>query len=239
MIPQVLLCVFFFIFWPPLIGVNGGDYIPYMPQGDYIHDKRPLICIFEPYDTSIKFEQRHILDSTLMAIGEWQDNLNRITHSNNWNFSVLYVPLNNVNVNHKCSIFVLYEKSDKATGFTQFDPSSNSSTIIIYTSIMLGKNGMNSIPIEFVRTNHQMQLTMEHELGHAMGLNHLQTITNDEKTGIYNKINAEKSIMYYALNDLHPDPLVSIKNSDLNAIITHYGGYGWGHITNTIKYTID
>lgn len=202
-----------------LLGAVANDFIPYENvDGLRTYVKNPQICIIQPADKTVLKEAPHDLYSTISGVKEWSKQLNNYTKTHNWNFKIQYIKQNST-ISKFCDIFITYPKvSDNDvlgdTGST-LNGNRHQTTIRAFQSLMFNSNVRVVIPAD------GMKKIIEHEMGHALGLGHFDNININGTVE-----ESHKSIMYYSINGIKPDPQQKMNINDVKAIANLYAG-GW------------
>ena len=226
------------IFAPDLFTMFNSTGIQKIPfeQKDYIIVKhRPVICVHEPENESVKRNYNTTKIAT-EAIDEWVTSLERTTGAKDdrWKFNIIVTSSTEnkgktfLDYRDQCDIQINYELYDSTSSVrsgyatSAKDESGAFQNIVIYTSnVSVGKE---SVTTSIYNNKLVKQITM-HELGHAFGLLHYE---NSNKNFIdFNPNDAQNSLMYPSFSQFFETTFV-LRQNDIDAVVALHTEDGWG-----------
>jgi hypothetical protein len=187
----------------------------FIPYTGTVQPSTPIICVIDNSGGSdgIPMTQR--------AINAWSDKLNHLTHSHNWNMTVILIDKTHMT---DCNIVFNYtlKPSDPQSFKSQITGKPESGRILGITSCDNTQYGHTYCEISIYLLNNNpstLYTTIQHEFGHAIGIGHRQ---GD---------NAPDSMRAFLSDDLmfgSTKKFQHLTNEDALAIINMYGTHGFG-----------
>lgn len=183
-------------------------------------DKSPTMCAFEPSDSMFSNLGTKMLTETENAVVDWQLKLNGENSGNNpWHMNLIKIPYAKISSYNttNCDITVNFkpqpdviDPSSYETGITRFENFPKVSVTIYYLGADLNINeygGGSFVYNTYLATDPQIQSTVRHEIGHALGLAHY-VVGDDELNRIY--------------RGLEDSPSIMVENGLVGSGVTHY-----------------
>lgn len=229
-----------------------ADQFNYFQSENFRLTHNPVICAFEPSpDSQFPNLSQILLSRTQYAILDWQNNLNLGVSSRQlvWILNFKEIPLNQQNSfdDSTCDITIHYEREPldpneqfQEAGVTSFN--NNQANIIIYYlgidvkqgEVLVGQNAnYNYYQFQYVPfyTDHlasypQIDMTITHELGHALGLGHYIVSSKD----LYLIDTGQENMPSIMIPDIVANGVTyfSITTLDVNEVKSIYGHDGFG-----------
>ncbi|MDE1765077.1 MAG: hypothetical protein KGI27_02260 [Thaumarchaeota archaeon] len=234
-----------------------ADQVNYFQSEDFKLTHSPTICAFEPQpDSQFPNLSQLLLSRTQYAVLDWQNHLNLGVPSRQpvWILNYKEIPLNQQYDfdDSTCDITIHYEREPldpneqfQEAGLTSFY--NNQANIIIYYlgidvkqgEVLVGQNAnYNYYQFQYTPfyTNHlasypQLDMTITHEMGHALGLGHYIVSNKD----LYEIDTGQENMPSIMIPDIVVNGVTSfsITPLDVNEIKSIYGDNGFGQPPST------
>lgn len=212
----------------------------YIDTENYRLISSPNICVYKFEDKTMPDAWSAIAPETSMAIASWGSKLSRYTGNEDaWIFHIYSIPIKNKYSTDPrlCDIAISFLPKPfndavdpfSALGVTEFVGEGMSNILIYYNSIdpsgQFYENKLPPLP--------ELRATIEHELGHAFGLDHVELSQNDftklgEKTFLASTIMGveDSSVVFYTDDKVRYE----ITDYDVRAVVNLYGNDGFGPV---------
>ncbi|MDE1766445.1 MAG: hypothetical protein KGI27_09290 [Thaumarchaeota archaeon] len=242
----------------PYANVVFADQVNYFQSEDFKLDHSPTICAFEPQpDSQFPNLSQVLLSRTQYAVLDWQNQLNLgvPTRQPVWILNYKEIPSSQQYGfdDSTCDITIHYEREPLDTneqfqeaGVTNFSYSNQANIVIYYLGVdvkqgetLVGHDAnYNYYQYQYAPfyTNHlasypQLDMTIRHELGHALGLGHYIVSSAD----LQNIVTGQEDTPSIMVQDIINNGVVhySITPLDVNEIKSIYGDNGFGQPPST------
>jgi len=198
-----------------------GDFIPLQ----LAWNEKPIICIYNDIPEGMEdiFTKRIFLE----GITPWEDKLNNMTNSENFDVRIIF------DYRKECNVTVDYKKIIK-------DDEGRSKDVLAEAYCVKDMIFGHSCVITFDNSqimfkNHRETVNIiKHEMGHVLGLGHRQPLNDENIMSSLVSIIIENDIMFP-----QQGPFQKITDANLEALFFMYGEDGWeGDNINRFDYII-
>jgi len=198
-----LLAIILLIGIPPAF----GDFIPI----NYAWNEQPVICIDIPEEMKDIYTKRAFLE----GITPWENKLNNVTNSENFDFRIIF------DSRYECNVIIDYKKIIK-------DDEGRSKNVLAEAYCNKSMIFGHSCTITFdnsqvmFKNHREMVGIIKHEMGHVLGLGHRQPLPDENIMASLISISIENDIMFP-----QQGPFQKITDVDLEVLLFMYGEDGW------------
>ncbi len=203
--------------------------------------RNPVVCAFEFEDKELPIAEKQLLEETKNAVLEWNNKLTQFTgDEDSWKMEYKVFTKEKQHdffAENDCDIKIYFVRDpllvvELFSGYTEFYPFGVSEIVILYLQPIFSYEVLNSETLqnaEPIGLENSIDLyvgeTIRHELGHALGLDHLpkEATSYDYKNGIP----VGSSIMIEDYDGLPWNIVFEITEYDLRALVNLYGEAGF------------
>jgi len=230
--------------------VSFGQQFFYYDETGHKFTRNPKVCAFEFEDSLLQDAPNTLLKETESSVFDWERKLAEYTgNPQSWDFNFVIIGLeekDNPFSDWDCDVTIKFEREPSSEekfeyqGYTDLYPLGVSDITIFYSEIAYeykeeiidGESWMVPTPTHYVNViDPYVGETIRHELGHALGLDHIPAEAVEYTTDSEG-IPIGKSIMIEYFESMPENAYFAIMPYDVNAVIVLYGEEGFSSSEN-------